>query len=67
MWAIGDGVGLVGTEFVVMHEPAVVVTSSCLGYVDLLVKPLTLTLTLEYYSEVPQMVMNLRRKVALAQ
>ena len=44
MWAIGDGVGLVGTGFVMMHEPAaVVVTSSCLGYVDLIAKPLTLT------------------------
>jgi hypothetical protein len=45
VWAIGDGVGLVGTGFVMMmHEPAaVVVTSSCLGDVDLIVKPLTLT------------------------
>ena len=47
MWAIGDGVGLVGAEFVMMHELAVVVAKSCLGYVDLIVKPLTLTLTLE--------------------
>lgn len=64
MRTTGAGVGLVGAEFVVMHEPAVVTSSRPSGYVDWIVNPLTLQ---NYYSEVPQVLMTLRRKVALIQ